>query len=103
METVFSGIQPTGTLHIGNYLGAIRNWVAMQERYRCFYSIVDYHSLTADVVDAETLPARVFDAAVDLLACGIDPDKAVLFVQSDLPEHTELCWILNTVAPKGEL
>jgi tryptophanyl-tRNA synthetase len=103
MEIVFSGIQPTGTLHIGNYLGAIRNWVHMQDRYRCFYSIVDYHSLTADVVAVDELPQRTFDAAVDLLACGIDPDKAVLFVQSEVPEHTELCWILNTVAPKGEL
>jgi tryptophanyl-tRNA synthetase len=103
MDTVFSGIQPTGTLHIGNYLGAIRNWVSMQDRFRCFYSIVDYHALTADVVDAAGLPQKVFDAAVDLLACGIDPKKCVLFVQSDVAEHTELCWILNTVAPKGEL
>jgi tryptophanyl-tRNA synthetase len=103
MDTVFSGIQPTGTLHIGNYLGAIRNWVSMQDRFRCFYCIVDYHALTADVVDAAGLPQKVFDAAVDLLACGIDPKKCVLFVQSDVSEHTELCWILNTVAPMGEL
>jgi len=103
METVFSGIQPTGTLHIGNYLGAIRNWVALQDQYRCFYSIVDYHSLTVDAVEPAELPNKIFDAAVDLLACGIDPNKAVLFVQSHVPEHTELCWIFNTVAPKGEL
>jgi tryptophanyl-tRNA synthetase len=103
MDTVFSGIQPTGTLHIGNYLGAIRHWVELQDRFRCFFSIVDYHALTADVVDAAALPAKVLDAAVDLLACGLDPHKAVVFVQSDVPEHTELCWILNTVAPKGEL
>jgi tryptophanyl-tRNA synthetase len=103
MDTVFSGIQPTGTLHIGNYLGAIRNWVAMQDKFRCFYCVVDYHALTADVVDAAGLPQKIFDAAVDLLACGIDPKKCVLFVQSDVPEHTELCWILNTVAPHGEL
>jgi tryptophanyl-tRNA synthetase len=103
METVFSGIQPTGTLHIGNYLGAIRNWVEMQARYRCFYCIVDYHALSADVVDAARLPDQVLDAAIDLLACGIDPEKSVLFVQSDVPEHTELCWILTTVTPMGEL
>ena len=103
MPTVFSGIQPTGTLHIGNYLGAIRNWVTLQEQFRCFYCIVDYHSLTADTVDAAGLPQKVFDAAVDLLACGIDPARSVLFVQSDVPEHTELCWILNTVTPMGEL
>ena len=102
-DTVFSGIQPTGTLHIGNYLGAIRNWVAFQDQYRCFYSIVDYHSLTADVVEPSELPQKVFDVAVDLLACGIDPQKSVLFVQSQVPEHTELCWIFNTVTPMGEL
>ncbi|HJZ88078.1 MAG TPA: tryptophan--tRNA ligase [Polyangia bacterium] len=103
METVFSGIQPTGTLHIGNYLGAIRNWVAFQDQFRCFYCIVDYHALTADVVDQASLPQRTLDAAIDLLACGIDPQKAVLFVQSQVPEHTELCWIFNTVTPMGEL
>ena len=103
MEIVFSGIQPTGTLHIGNYLGAIRNWVTMQDQFRAIYCIVDYHALTADVVDAAGLPQKIFDAAVDLLACGLDPKKCVLFVQSEVPEHTELCWILNTVASHGEL
>jgi tryptophanyl-tRNA synthetase len=103
MQTIFSGIQPTGTLHIGNYLGAIRNWVDLQGRFRCFYCIVDYHALTADVVDAASLPQKVFDAAVDLLACGIDPARSALFVQSKVPEHTELCWIFNTVTPMGEL
>ena len=102
-ETVFSGIQPTGTLHIGNYLGAIRNWVAFQDQYQCFYSIVDYHSLTADAVEPAELPQKIFDAAVDLLACGIDPQKSVLFVQSQVAEHTELCWVFNTVTPMGEL
>src|SRR5437879_13398849 len=63
METVFSGIQPTGTLHIGNYLGAIRNWVAFQDQYRCFYCIVDYHSLAADAVEAGERPQKIFDAA----------------------------------------
>ncbi|MBI4508518.1 MAG: tryptophan--tRNA ligase [Deltaproteobacteria bacterium] len=102
METVFSGIQPTGELHFGNYLGAIRNWVALQEKYRCFFCIVDYHAMTQNYDPAE-MSRRTLDMATDLLSCGIDPDKSVLFVQSSVPEHAELCWILNTVTPFGEL
>jgi tryptophanyl-tRNA synthetase len=102
MKTIFSGIQPTGELHLGNYLGAIRNWVELQAEYRCFFCIVDYHAITQDYDRAE-MKARVFDMAVDLLAAGIDPERAVLFVQSQVPEHTELCWVLNSVTQFGDL
>ncbi|NLF39694.1 tryptophan--tRNA ligase [bacterium] len=101
-ETLFSGIQPTGELHIGNYLGAIRNWVALQETYDCVYSVVDYHAITIEY-DAATFPARIMNAVIMLLACGIDPRKARLFVQSHVPEHTELAWVFSSVTPMGEL
>ena len=102
MKTVFSGIQPSGELHIGNYVGAIRNWVSMQDQYRAIYCIVDYHSITQDYEPKE-MPKRVFDMALDILALGVDPDKAILFVQSMVPEHTELAWILNAVTGHGDL
>ena len=102
METVFSGIQPSGELHLGNYLGAVRSWVEMQDRFRCFYCIVDYHAITQPYEPA-TLATRTREMATDLLACGLDPDKCTLFVQSAVPEHTELAWALASVAPHGEL
>lgn len=102
MPRVFSGIQPSGDLHIGNYLGAVRNWARMQEEYECFFCIVDYHAITQEYNPAELGP-RTFDMAVGLLASGIDPDKAVLFVQSRVPQHTELAWAFTTVTPVGEL
>lgn len=102
MKTVFSGIQPSGELHLGNYLGAIRNWVALQDEYRCFFCIVDYHAITQDY-DKKDLKPRVIEMAADLLACGIDPDRSVLFVQSHVPEHTELAWVLNCVTMFGDL
>jgi tryptophanyl-tRNA synthetase len=102
METVFSGIQPSGELHLGNYLGAVRSWVELQNSYRCFYCIVDYHAITQPYQPAE-LPRRVREMAIDLLACGVDPERATLFVQSAVPEHTELAWALASVAPHGEL
>jgi tryptophanyl-tRNA synthetase len=102
METVFSGIQPSGGFHIGNYLGAVQNWVKMQEGYRTLYCIVDLHAITQDY-DAAQMQARVVEMTAELLACGIDPQRSILFVQSHVPEHTELAWILNTVTPYGEL
>ncbi|HEY4393977.1 MAG TPA: tryptophan--tRNA ligase [Polyangia bacterium] len=102
MEIVFSGIQPSGELHLGNYLGAVRSWVSLQDQFRCFYCIVDYHAITQSY-DPAAMPARARAMAVELLACGIDPDKATLFIQSEVPEHTELCWALASVAPHGEL
>lgn len=102
METVFSGIQPSGALHLGNYLGAIRNWVTLQETHECFYCIVDYHAITQPYEPAQ-MARRVREMAIDLLACGVDPDRCTLFVQSTVPEHTELAWVLSSVTPFGEL
>jgi tryptophanyl-tRNA synthetase len=99
---VFSGVQPSGDLHLGNYLGAIENWVSLIDRYDCIYGIVDLHAITIPY-EADELPDRVFDVAVVLLAAGIDPERCILFVQSAVPEHTELQWLLNTVTPLGEL
>jgi len=99
---IFSGIQPTGTLHIGNYFGAIRNWVALQDDYECVYCIVDYHAITIDI-DPRLLRAASRNMALDLIACGIDPKRAILFVQSAVPEHTELAWIFGCVTSYGDL
>ncbi len=102
MPRIFSGIQPSGELHIGNYLGAVQNWVRLQASYECFYSIVDLHAITSRY-DAATLRAKTREMAVGLLASGIDPDRATLFVQSHVAEHSELMWLLNAVTPLGEL
>jgi tryptophanyl-tRNA synthetase len=102
MPRVFSGIQPSGELHIGNYLGAVKNWVALQEHHECFFCIVDYHAITVPY-EPEDLRRRTHEMAVSLLAAGVDPNKCTLFVQSMVPEHTELAWIFNSVAPLGEL
>src|SRR5215207_7923084 len=101
-ETVFSGIQPSGELHLGNYLGAVRSWVDLQDQHRCFYCIVDYHAITQPY-DPGAMATRTRDMATDLLACGLDPARATLFVQSAVPEHTELAWALASVTPFGEL
>ena len=102
MDRIFSGIQPTGDLHIGNWLGAVRNWVELQSRFDCIYCIVDLHAVTIPY-EVPTLTARTRDMAIGLLAAGIDPERAILFVQSAVPEHSELNWLLTTVAPLGEL
>src|SRR3954463_9545259 len=99
---VLSGIQPSGALHLGNYFGAIRQYIALQEGHDAFYFVADYHALTS-VHDAGRLRQYVGDMFVDLLALGIDPEKATLFVQSDVPETTELAWLLSTVTPMGWL
>jgi tryptophanyl-tRNA synthetase len=102
MPRIFSGIQPSGELHIGNYLGAVKNWVHLQRVHPSIFCIVDYHAITVPY-DPEQLRVRRRDMAVSLLAAGIDPDVATLFVQSAVPEHTELAWIFNTLTPLGEL
>jgi len=102
MPRVFSGIQPSGELHIGNYLGAVKNWVELQQRYECFICIVDLHAITQPYEAAE-LAERTLEMAVGLLAAGIDPERTVLFVQSHVPEHAELTWMLNSVTPVGDL
>jgi tryptophanyl-tRNA synthetase len=94
----FSGIQPSGVVHLGNDLGAIRNYVRLQDEYEAIYCIVDYHALTS-THDPDVLRARTRDMAASLLALGLDPDRCTLFVQSHRPEHTELAWLLATVTP----
>lgn len=100
---MFSGIQPSGELHIGNYLGAVQNYVALQDSYECIYCIVDLHAITSAGYEAQGLAGRTREMALALLAAGIDPERATLFVQSHVPEHSELMWLLNTAAPLGEL
>src|SRR5579859_679896 len=95
---VFSGVQPSGPPHVGNFLGAFRNYIAMQETHDAIYCIVDYHALTS-THDGETIRRNTYEMALGLLALGLDPEKAVLFRQSDRPEHTELSWLLSTVVP----
>jgi tryptophanyl-tRNA synthetase len=102
MSRIFSGIQPSGELHIGNYLGAVKNWVRLQHQHPTIICIVDYHAVTVPY-DADQLRLRRREMAVSLLAAGIDPHVASLLVQSTVPEHTELAWIFNAVAPLGEL
>jgi tryptophanyl-tRNA synthetase len=102
MSRIFSGIQPSGSLHIGNYLGAVKNWVDLQHKYESFFCIVDYHAITVPYEPAD-LRARTVDMALSLLAAGLDPEKCTVFVQSRVPEHTELAWIFNTLTPLGEL
>jgi len=102
MSRIFSGIQPSGELHIGNYLGAVKNWVKLQHEYETIICIVDYHAITIPY-DPAQLRVRRREMATSLLAAGIDPMVATLFVQSQVPQHTELAWILNTITPLGEL
>ena len=99
-KRVLSGIQPTGTLHFGNYFGAVQNWVHLQNDYECFYSIVNYHAMTMPF-KAKNLTENTWDLAFSLLALGVKPE--CLFIQSLVPEHTELSWILNCFTPYGEL
>jgi len=101
---LISGIQPTGRLHLGNYLGALKNFVELQNsgKYDCYFFIADYHSLTADFEPAKK-SEEVLDVAEAYLAAGLDPKKSTVFVQSHVPESTELAWIFNAIAPIGEL
>ena len=102
MSRIFSGIQPSGELHIGNYLGAVKNWVRLQHQHPTIICIVDYHAITISY-DPADLRQRRTEMAMSLLAAGIDPNVATLFVQSTVREHTELAWIFNAVTPLGEL
>src|SRR3989344_4185551 len=101
-KTIFSGIQPSGTLHIGNYLGAIKQWVDLQRDNQAYFCIVDLHAITVPY-DNEHLSDHVLNAAATYLAASIDPDHATIFVQSHVPAHTELAWLLSCVTPLGEL
>jgi tryptophanyl-tRNA synthetase len=99
---VFSGIRPTGELHIGNYLGAIKQWIKLQDSNECFFCIVDYHAITTPFKPGE-MKRNILDTLITYLAAGLDPKKSTIFVQSHIKEHTELAWILGTITPLGDL
>ena len=100
---ILSGIKPTGNLHLGNYLGAIRNWVAMQKNFECLFCVVDLHAITADKIEPAELTRATREVAAGYIAAGIDPVNATLFVQSHVPAHAELAWVFNCVARLGWL
>ncbi len=101
-KRIFSGAQPTGNLHIGNYLGALKNWVALQDDYESFYCIVNLHAITLPQ-NPEILKQKTLDLARIYLAAGVNPETSTIFIQSDVSEHAELSWILSTIARMGEL
>ena len=100
---IFSGMQPSGRFHLGNYMGALENWVRLQHEYECFFSIVDLHALTSSYSDTSKLQENVMEMAIDWLSAGLDPEKNIVYVQSDVPAHAELSWILNCYTYTGEL
>ncbi|MCL2797041.1 MAG: tryptophan--tRNA ligase [Firmicutes bacterium] len=100
-KTVLSGIKPTGELTLGNYIGALKNWIGLQGQYRCFYAVADLHAITIDIVPSE-LRNRSLDLYAMFIALGLDPEKCVLFVQSHVPAHAELTWVLNCFTQFGE-
>ena len=102
MDRIFSGIQPTGEIHIGNYVGAIRNWVQLVNRYDCIYCVVDYHAITIEY-EVASMQEKILETATVLVASGLTPDRCIVFVQSHVREHTELAWIFNSITPIGEL
>lgn len=101
-QTIFSGVQPSGNLHIGNYLGAIKQFTELQKENNAIFCVVDLHAITVPQ-DPKTLREKTLETAMIYLACGIDPNKSIVFIQSHVPAHTELAWILNTFTPAGEL
>lgn len=101
-KTVFSGVQPSGQITIGNYLGALRNWVPLQKEYNCIFCVVDLHSITVRQVPAE-LRRRTRELLAMYLACGLDDENNIFFVQSHVPAHAELAWVLNCYTMFGEL
>jgi tryptophanyl-tRNA synthetase len=98
-QYVLSGLRPTGRVHLGNYFGAVRNWVELQDRYRCFFFVADWHALTSDYADPSRIRQATFEAVADWLAAGLDPAKSVVFVQSEVKEHAELHLLLSMVTP----
>jgi tryptophanyl-tRNA synthetase len=98
-QYVLSGLRPTGRVHLGNYFGAVRNWVQLQDQYRCYYFIADWHALTSDYADPSRVRQATFDAVADCLAAGLDPAKSVIFLQSEVKEHAELHLLLSMVTP----
>ncbi|HBL26038.1 MAG TPA: tryptophan--tRNA ligase [Acidobacteria bacterium] len=102
-KVVLSGMRSTGRIHLGNYFGALKNWVELQDRYRCFYFAADWHALTSDYADPSQIAGNTLEMVTDWLAAGLDPEKAVIFVQSMVPDHAELHLLLSMMAPLGWL
>jgi tryptophanyl-tRNA synthetase len=102
-EYVLSGLRPTGRVHLGNYFGAVRNWIELQDRYRCFYFVADWHALTTDYADPSKVRQATFDAVADWIAAGMDPAKSTIFLQSSIAQHAELHLLLSMMAPLGWL
>src|SRR5580698_9112775 len=102
-KRVLSGMRPTGKLHLGNYVGALENWVHMQAQYQCFFCVVDWHALTTDYADTSRVKENSLEVALDWLAAGLDPEKSVLFIQSHVPAHAELHLLLSMITPLGWL
>ena len=100
---ILSGIQPTNGLHLGNYLGALRNWTKMEEQHECYFSIVNQHAITTNKISPKELRQNSLYAAAAYIAAGIDPEKSAIFIQSDVAEHSQLTWVLNCRAYMGEL
>ncbi len=102
-KRVLSGMRPTGKLHLGNYMGALDNWVRMQDEYECFFAIVDWHALTTDYADTSRVKENSIEVALDWLAAGLDPEKSTIFIQSHVPAHAELHLLLSMITPVGWL
>lgn len=102
-KRVLSGVQPSGRLHIGNLVGALQNWVRIQDEYDCFYFVADWHALTSQYADTSSIRENVTDVLINMLAAGLDPEKSTIFLQSSLPEHAELHLILSMITPLGWL
>jgi tryptophanyl-tRNA synthetase len=101
-KTVFSGIQPTGNLHLGNYLGSIKNWIDLQDNHRCIFGVMNLHAITLPQ-DPKELQKNILDATAVYLAAGLDPKKSIIFVQGEVAQHAELAWVLGTITPMGWL
>ncbi len=98
-KTVLSGMRPTGPLHLGNYAGALRNWIKLQEEYQCYYTIVTWHALSSEYQNSRLIKENTFEVAIDWLSLGLDPQRSVLFIQSEVKEHAELHLLLSMITP----
>src|SRR5437016_13853919 len=96
-QTVLSGLRPTGRVHLGNYFGAVRNWVRLQDQYHCLYFVADWHALTSDYADPSKIRQATFDAVADWIAAGLDPKRSTIFLQSEVKEHAELHLLLSKI------
>jgi len=98
-KTVLSGMRPTGPLHLGNYAGALRNWIKLQDEYECYYTIVTWHALSSEYQNSRQIKENTFEVAIDWLSIGLDPEKSILFIQSEVKEHAELHLLLSMITP----